>query len=435
MPALITAALYYDPKSKKWHIYSKGQTAVKRQTLYWGVPHTPIGIIAHNNLLPSAALPMKALAAPGNPPVLGPLIGILSAQDRKGSLKGNFNNYKAIIKAGQTIGGIVFAFTPSSINWKKRIIRGKIFDKDNNQWVTYPFPFPNVVYNRIQDRSHENQKSSQSCIRRFLSCPGITLYNPGFFNKEEIIKVLNKSPKIKKHIPETTPLLSKADLVDMLQRHKAAYLKPTYDKLGSGIIRVIKSRLSSSYIMHYYADDNELTKFQAYNIYQLWNMIQQQMIHSQYIVQKAVPLAVVSNCPFDFRVLVQKNYQGLWKISGLGIRAAAHPKSITTHVQRGGRIDTPQNVLKQSLPHQKPAKIIRRVNRLCIAVAKVLERHQNLLGEMSIDVGLDHDGYPWIFEANAKPMKFDEPETRKKQLEQVIRYAQFLTFRYHRKNL
>jgi hypothetical protein len=187
--------------------------------------------------------------------------------------------------------------------------------------------------------------------------------------------------------------------------------------------------------MHYYADNKELSKFKAYNVQQLWHKIRQQMIHSSYIIQQAINLAAVSTCPFDFRVLVQKNYRGLWKISGMGIRVAADAESITTHVPRGGRIDSPQNVLKQAFPHQKPPRLKRRVHRLCIAIAKKLEQHQPLLGEMSIDVGLDRDGYPWVFEANAKPMKFDEPEIRKNQLKQVIRYAQFLTFRYGRDNL
>ena len=430
MPALIPVALFYDPESRNWHIYSKGQTDIKGQTLYWGVPLTPVDMSVPNDLLkPSAALPMKAFVALGDRPILGPLIGILSAEDRDGSLKGNFNNYKAIMKAGQKIGGIVFAFTPSSVDWKQRIIRGKVFDKNNNQWVTCSFPFPNVVYNRIQDRCHENKSSSQLCIQRFLSHPGIKLYNRGFFNKEEVIGLLSKSAKMNKYIPETNPLLSEADLINMLKRHKALYLKPTDDRLGSGIIRIIKSRLPKSYTMHYYADDKELTKYKACNIDQLWNMIQQQMIRSPYIVQQAVPLAVVSTCPFDFRVLVQKNRQGRWKISGMGIRVAAHSQSITTHVPRGGRIDTPQNVLQQAFPDQKPAQITKRVHRLCIAVAKKLEQHYRLLGEMSIDVGLDRNGFPWIFEANAKPMKFDEPEIRKIQLKQVIRYAQFLTFK------
>jgi hypothetical protein len=365
----------------------------------------------------------------GNRPVLGPLIGILSAENPDGSLKGNFNNYKALMEAGQKIGGIVFVFTPSSVEWKKRMIRGKIFDPHNNHWVACSFPFPNVVYNRIQDRALESEESSQSCIQRFLSLPGITLYNRGFFNKGEIISVLSKSPKVNRHIPETSVLLSKVDLVYMLKKHKALYLKPTNSRLGSGIMRVAKSESQKPYTMHYYAEDKHLMKYKGSTIQGLWNKILQQMIPSPYILQQAIPLAVVSACPFDCRVLVQKNHHGLWQISGLGIRIAAHAESITTHVPRGGRLGTPKDVLQQAFPRQNPSEVAQRVHRLCIAIAKKLEHHYHHLGEMSVDVGLDRHGRPWMFEANAKPMKFDEPEIREKQLGQVIRYAQFLTFK------
>ncbi|MCR3921344.1 MAG: YheC/YheD family protein [Firmicutes bacterium] len=371
---------------------------------------------------------MKVMVALGKRSILGPLVGILSAENEDGSLKGNFNNYKDIMEAGQKIGGIVFAFTPSSVNWEKRSIQGSIFDKLNKQWVTCSFPFPNVVYNRIQDRAHENIESSQSCIQRFLSQPAISLYNRGFFNKEEIIAALSKSAKINKNIPETIALQSQKDLVTMLERHSALYLKPIDARLGSGIIRVKKSQAKKAYIMHYYADDKQLKQYTAYNIRRLWKKIKKQRISSSYIVQQAVPLAHVSTCPFDCRVLVQKNRQGLWQLSGLGIRIAAHSQSITTHIPRGGRIGTAKNVLQQVFPQLNHKHIIKKVERLCIDVAERLEQHYHHLGEMSIDIGLDDNGKPWIFEANAKPMRFDEPEIREKQVGQVIFYAQFLTF-------
>lgn len=429
MPALKPLTLYYDPGRSKWYFYSKEQIMTLPETVYWGASPSLIKISAKIDLqAPTEALPMNAMLGSGKRPVLGPLIGILSAENQDGSLKGNISNYKAIIKAGQKIGGIVFAFSPGSVIWEKSIINGKIFDQYNNKWAASIFPFPNVVYNRIQDRNHEKNENSQLCIKRFLSHPGITLYNPGFFNKEEVIRALNSSQKIKNHIPETIVLLSKIDLIYMLKRHKALYLKPTDNKLGSGIIRIVKPRLEKPYTMHYYAHDKKLKKYRTYKIDLLWHRIRQQMVPSAYIVQQAIPLAVISSCPFDCRVLLQKNKNGLWQISGIGIRIAAHSQSITTHVPRGGRIGLPKDVWQQALPQHNPVLLFQRVCRLCIAAAKKLDRHYKLLGEMSIDVGLDRGGHPWIFEANAKPMKFDEPEIRKKQLEQVIRYAQFLTY-------
>ena len=430
MPVLTPLTLYYNPGRSKWYFYSKEQKITLPETFYWGASPAPVKMSAYNCLqAPTGAAPMKAMLASGKRPTLGPLIGILSAENQDGSLKGSISNYKAIMKAGQKIGGIVFAFSPGSVNWKKRIIHGKIFDTYNNKWVTSIFPFPNVVYNRIQDRNHEKKESSQLCIRKFLSHSGITLYNPGFFNKKEVITALSSSHRIKNHIPETIVLRSKKDLIYMLKQHKALYLKPTDSKLGSGIIRIVKSQLEKPYWMQYYAHDKQLKEYKAYNIYQLWHKVRQQMMPSAYIVQQAIPMAEIYTCPFDCRVLVQKNKKGLWQISGMGIRIAAHSQSITTHVPKGGRIGLPKDVLQQALPQHNPVLLLQRVRRLCIAAAKKLERHYKLLGEMSIDVGLDSSGYPWIFEANAKPMKFDEPEIRKKQLEQVIRYAQFLAYK------
>lgn len=427
MRALIPLALFCDPNKNIWYYYTKEQT--KHQTLYWGVPLTPINLYAHNTLLtPPGALQMKAMVAPGNKAKLGPLIGILSAENRDGTLKGNFANYKAIMEAGQRIGGIVFAFTPSNVDWNKKIIQGNIFVKNNNQWVRCSFPFPNIVYNRIQDRMHENKKSSQSCIQQFLSYPGVTLFNRSFFNKKEVISALSKSPIINKYIPETNLLESKADLTNMFKLYNALYLKPTDSRLGSGIIRVTKSLSQKTYTMQYYEHDKKLMKYKTYNIQALWKKIRQQMIPCPYIVQQAISLAVISTCPFDCRVLVQKNLQGRWQISGLGIRVAGHSQSITTHVPRGGRLGKPASVLQQAFPEQKSIQIEQHIHRLSLAVAKQLEQDHHLLGEMSIDVGLDRNGYPWVFEANSKPMKFDEPEIRKKQLEQIIHYAQFLTF-------
>ncbi|GMA61469.1 hypothetical protein GCM10025859_19090 [Alicyclobacillus fastidiosus] len=46
--------------------------------------------------------------------------------------------------------------------------------------------------------------------------------------------------------------------------------------------------------------------------------------------------------------------------------------------------------------------------------------YQGQLGEMSMDIGIDPQGHPWFFEANSKPMKFDEPEIRQKSLQGVI---------------
>jgi len=59
-----------------------------------------------------------------------------------------------------------------------------------------------------------------------------------------------------------------------------------------------------------------------------------------------------------------------------------------------------------------------------LTLARQIERSaRTLLGEMSMDLGIDETGRIWFFEANSKPMKFDEPHIRQKSLERIFQYS------------
>jgi hypothetical protein len=45
---------------------------------------------------------------------------------------------------------------------------------------------------------------------------------------------------------------------------------------------------------------------------------------------------------------------------------------------------------------------------------------------MSMDLGVDTTGKLWFFEANSKPMKFDEPHIREKSLRRLVRFWKYL---------
>ncbi|WP_052186947.1 YheC/YheD family protein [Thermoactinomyces sp. Gus2-1] len=65
-----------------------------------------------------------------------------------------------------------------------------------------------------------------------------------------------------------------------------------------------------------------------------------------------------------------------------------------------------------------------RIEQVGIRTARWIENQQNaLLGEMSMDLGIEKDGSLWIFEANSKPMKFDEPNIRRRSLRRLIEYS------------
>ncbi|MNO08507.1 hypothetical protein D3C81_2311920 [compost metagenome] len=45
---------------------------------------------------------------------------------------------------------------------------------------------------------------------------------------------------------------------------------------------------------------------------------------------------------------------------------------------------------------------------------------------MYMHLGVDEEGGLWFFEANSRPMKFDEPAIRKLSLERIFQYCQHL---------
>lgn len=427
---------YYSNKNK-WHSSSRSN---KRETpnitLYWGANRVPIPLTIEKKITRSTTFSRiikTAHVKQGDQRVvMGPLIGILTSQNSKGALNGLQNNFKDLINTGKKYGALVFVFTPHDVNWNNKTIHGRIYDFGLKRYKRYHFPFPNVIYNRIPTRYHENKILYQNCIAKFLKISKLTLFNPCFFNKEDVYNQLASSSNIKRYLPDTHKYQSKKEFLNMLELYHTIYLKPTTGKKGKGIMKVESDKESKRYKLYYY-EGKEVKMFQTSSMERLWNKVCKK-VNSSYIMQQAAILAKIDKCPFDFRVLVQKNRIGVWQVSGVGIRVAGNPKSFTTHVPRGGKIDTPKNILPKIFPEKKAEEILSKVKQLAVAIASKLENHYVYLGEVSMDIGVDKNGELWFFETNAKPMKFDEPNIRHKQLKNIIDYAKYLTFDHRKEN-
>jgi hypothetical protein len=427
MSKIVERKLTYHFSDHSWYLSSNRTTrSGEQKTVFWGAKQVPLSITV-GGTPPSLGKRVQfrsLLQLNMSKPILGPLVGILTAQGNRYPFTGVKTNFIDIMKTGKRKGAIVFVFTPESIDWKKERIEGYLYHQSS--WKKVLFPIPNVVYNRISTRNLEDEPESQQCITRLQQISGVTLFNPHFFDKDELFSILERSPNLTKYLPKTTPLLTVQDLQDMLKSFKHVYLKPTQGKAGSGIIKVSYDPTSHKYQL--YVQKRQFSKpKQTKSISKLWTAVRKHLISSPYIVQQGISLAQINECPFDCRTLVQKNKQGAWQVTGLGIRVAGANR-ITTHVPRGGRIEAPDTVLGQIFPLPKAKEIQDNVKQLALDIAEDLDRHYSHLGEMSMDIGVDKDGELWFFEANSKPMKFDEPNIRQKSLENLISYSQYLTF-------
>lgn len=355
-----------------------------------------------------------------------PIIAILTVEDDEIQFRGNRNNFIDIIRTGKDLGFLVYIVTVRDLKFTQKRIVGFTYNMDSKIWIQQLFPLPQVIYNRIPLRKDELLPESQRVIEGCIRHPNIRIFNPSFFNKWTLFEYLKKSKITRKHIPTTRKLTNQLELGKLLRQHSVLYLKPEHGKAGVGIMRVrciITKTLPYRLTIQ---DDKSSQTFKFSSLARLWSKISIYAQEEEYIMQQGIQLATVNQRPFDLRVLIQKNQKGIWDITGIGARVAGE-LSITTHVPRGGSIEDPEKLLCATFGIDGAKKIMARVKQAANLITRQIEKGDgHPLGEMSMDMGVDAKGSIWFFEANAKPMKFDEPHIRKKSLERLFHYSSYL---------
>lgn len=356
-----------------------------------------------------------------------PVIAILTISDRLQQFRGNRNNFRDIIRTGKEMGYLVYVVTVRDLRLEEPVVTGYVPSPSGKLWYAIPVPRPQIIYNRIPNREEEEKAPVVRKIAECLEHPDVHLYNPSFFNKWNLFEWLKESKATARHVPKTRRLRSAATLTAMLKNHDSLYLKPEKGKAGKGIMR-LKYRPNTLLPFRLQIQSGKKnTTYKAASVERLWARIGRAKGTSRYIVQQAIGLAGYHGRPFDLRVLLQKNGRGAWAVTGVGARLAG-ARSITTHVPRGGSIEDPSTMLEGTFGAEQAAVILKNVSTTALLVARQIERASGfMLGEMSMDLGVDEQGGVWFFEANSRPMKFDEPNIRKLSLERIFQYGLHLS--------
>lgn len=367
---------------------------------------------------------MEIMLHDGSPQLV---IAILTMGDSERPFRGNHQNFIDLIRVGRERGAMVYVTRVQDLKLNQKRINGFLYQPESRSWNQVLVPFPHVIYNRIPNRKDEQRPEVQQLLKACLKHTGVRLFNPTFFYKWTLFEWLNKSKLTRKYVPTTKRLSSSNDLESILAIHEEVYLKPVKGKAGAGIMRVEHSKQKHSpYVLRVQA--TKKSHVSSYPTFaKLWSTIKSNVGSEEYIAQQGINLTCYEERPFDLRVLIQKNSQGEWGISGVGARVAGK-SSITTHVPRGGSIQDPEMVLTAALGSETAKHTLVKVRQSALAIARQIEKASgHLLGEMSMDLGVDTTGQIWFFEANSRPMKFDETDIRKKSLERLIEYSQYIS--------
>ncbi|RAL26856.1 YheC/YheD family protein [Thermoflavimicrobium daqui] len=354
----------------------------------------------------------------------GPYVAIFTS-DGGSSFRGNHQNFIDLIMMGKKMGIKVFVLTPSGLQIDPSSVIGYTltFVRGKPRWKKTELPFPQVIYNRIPNRQVEQSDEVQSALARLKSIPEIHLFNPHFFDKWTIYQHLRSDKHLRSYLPDSILLHDLTSLKLMLFKYPILYLKPIHSKAGIGMIRITLNNKEYEII---YQQKNQKKKYYFTSFQKVWSLIQKLCESNTYLIQQGITLAQYHNKFFDVRVLVQKDAKGIWDITGMGIRLAGR-NAISTHVPMGGSIENFDVVIKKVFG-SRSTEIANHLKKASLSFAKAIEEKEDTnLGEMSMDIGIDKKGNLWFFEANAKPMKFDEPEIRSLSLQKILEYSRFLS--------
>ncbi|OPH46823.1 endospore coat-associated protein [Paenibacillus ferrarius] len=357
-----------------------------------------------------------------------PTLGILTVKDSNRVFRGNLHNFLDLIQTGERLGVDVYVVTTKDFNLTGPEIYGYRYHNQTKKWSRELVPAPQVVYNRIPYRKMEMKPDVQQTIQACNRSSSVQLFNSSFFNKWTLFSWLNNAKESKTYMPDTLQLSEAKDLSQLLRKHAVLYLKPVKGKAGRGIMRI--ERVTTKNEQNQYRLSRQEDKKMIYSYHEstddLWQEWNKHRGTHDYIVQQGIALTRYKQRAYDLRALIQKTGKGVWSVSGIGARVAGKA-SITTHVPRGGSIDEPLKLLTSAFGAKEAKNILLRVRKAAVTLAKQIEKSSgNQLGEMSMDIGVDTTGHIWFFEANSKPMKFDEPNIRQKSLERIIRYSLYL---------
>lgn len=306
---------------------------------------------------------------------------------------------RGLVQAGRKLGAEVYMFSNEDVLPRQRQIRG-IVPVVNGGWVQRLCPWPDVVIDRR--RSDWNP-----AFIRMRRQPWFPYANSKFVMKAGATRLFAADSRVSKWIPKTVPFSPK-HVGRMLEEFPIVYLKPGNGTGGSSIVKV--KRQGAEWIVWGRKRSGTLStaRLGSRDAVTRWlqDWVRTQHIRSgRFILQQGLDLELVPTRVVDSRLLIQKDGNGEWKVTGMATRIGGKNSPTTNMLYGDGKAYSFDSFMKERFGAEKATSIREECERLAGAVVAFAEKRFGPMFEFGLDIGIEVDGRVWLIEANPKPSR------------------------------
>ncbi|MHB1628263.1 MAG: YheC/YheD family protein [Bacilli bacterium] len=325
-------------------------------------------------------------------------IGILTASAHPDRMGGNQANFQRIARAARERGAecVVVSILPDGA------VRCHAADGVSAFSPVRLPDVPRVLYNRIPTRILERKAHVRRRLREWERA-GVVITNPGFLSKLDIHRCWSGQEALRPSLLAAEEWRTADQLQGFSARYSRFYAKPVDGKAGVGIMRV--ERVGDSYTVRE-QKKGCVVQLDRLSWPELEGYARRKNICGRYLLQQEAHTAQYRDRRFDLRLLLHRTAPASFAVTGMGVRLAP-PAGITTHVPNGGQIVDVRRVLREVFGRSADT-VAMQAQGTAVLAANAIAQGVGTWTELSIDMGLLPSGEPCLFEANAKPMKFDE---------------------------
>lgn len=324
---------------------------------------------------------------------------------------------------GKLLGINVMVFSPEDVSHDRKKIYGLFYSSGRRRWLRKWSPFPDVIYDRCR-----NQATTRFYqLKQFRSkYPNLTYLNRPLANKWGMYQILYQNETIRPHLPFTEKFTSFQQVNKLLKRKKVLYLKPSNGTGGRGIIRIRKVENNLVTVEGRDAG-RRIIPYQRITLQQLNNKFISWPLRARYLIQQGIDLSIGDGRVHDYRLLMQKNGEGNWELTGCAGRIGPR-KSITSNLHGGGTAISMDRLLERKFSSSRSGEIKQTIEQLGHNIAQYLEKKFGKLCELGLDIAVDPHRRVWLLEVNPKPSRevfrrINEKGTYRRAIMRPLQYA------------